>query len=141
MDEQDEPFGWWGWHWQAPVPMSIMQIIEADSTDTNTMAVLWAMLSRRASILVAAEPPMAVNRPPHARYQPLRERHLWPGGAPLPFRAYPGAGRGSGVRSQESARDTQPSVLSPQSFARARCASRAALSLGPQNRHLRALLR
>jgi hypothetical protein len=36
-----------------------MQIIEAGSTDTDTMALLWAMLQRRASILVAAEPPMA----------------------------------------------------------------------------------
>jgi hypothetical protein len=36
-----------------------MQIIRAGSTDTDTMAVLWAMLSRRASIIVAAEPPMA----------------------------------------------------------------------------------
>jgi hypothetical protein len=59
MDEQEEPFGWWGWHWQPPVPLSIMQIIEAGSTDTATMALLWAMLSRRASLIVAAEPPMA----------------------------------------------------------------------------------
>jgi hypothetical protein len=59
MDEHEEPFGWWGWHWQPAVPMSIMQIIDAGSTDTDMMAVLWAMLARRASILVAAEPPMA----------------------------------------------------------------------------------
>ena len=58
-DEQEEPFGWWGWHWQPPVPLSIMQIIEAGSTDTELMALLWAMLSRRASVIVAAEPPMA----------------------------------------------------------------------------------
>ena len=36
-----------------------MQIIDAGSTDTRLMALLWAMLSRRASIIVAAEPPMA----------------------------------------------------------------------------------
>lgn len=59
MDEQEEPFAWWGWHWQPPVPMSIMQLIEAGSADTEVMAVLWAMLARRASIIVAAEPPMA----------------------------------------------------------------------------------
>ncbi len=59
MDEYDEPYGWWGWHWQAPVPLSIMQIIDAGSADTDLMALLWAMLSRRASVLVAAEPPMA----------------------------------------------------------------------------------
>ncbi|MDQ3929627.1 MAG: hypothetical protein M3328_10840 [Chloroflexota bacterium] len=59
MDEHEEPFGWWGWHWQPPVPLSVMQIIDAGSADTGIMALLWAMLSRRASILVAAEPPMA----------------------------------------------------------------------------------
>ncbi len=59
MDDYEEPFGWWGWHWQPPVPLSIMQIIDAGSTDTDMMAVLWAMMARRASVLVAAEPPMA----------------------------------------------------------------------------------
>lgn len=59
MDEQDEPFGWWGWHWQPAIPLSVMQIIEAGSTDTGLMALVWAMLQRRASVLVAAEPPMA----------------------------------------------------------------------------------
>ncbi len=59
MEEHDEPFGWWGWHWQPAVPLSIMQIIEAGSADTKLMALVWAMLARRASVLVAAEPPMA----------------------------------------------------------------------------------
>ncbi len=59
MDSNDEPFGWWGWHWQPAVPLSIMQIIDAGSADVDIVAVLWAMLARRASVLVAAEPPMA----------------------------------------------------------------------------------
>lgn len=59
MDEHDEPFGWWGWHWQPAIPLSIMQIINAGSLDTQMAAALWAMLARRASVLVAAEPPMA----------------------------------------------------------------------------------
>lgn len=59
MDDNEEPFGWWGWHWQPAVPLSIMQIVEAGSTDTALMSLLWAMLSRRASVIVAAEPPMA----------------------------------------------------------------------------------
>src|SRR5207237_4449074 len=59
MDEREEPFGWWGWHWQPPVPLSIMQIMADGSADLVVMALLWAMLSRRASVLVAAEPPMA----------------------------------------------------------------------------------
>jgi hypothetical protein len=39
--------------------MSVMQLIEAGSLDSSLLALLWAMLSRRASLLVAAEPPMA----------------------------------------------------------------------------------
>ncbi|MDQ6692860.1 MAG: hypothetical protein M3014_00330 [Chloroflexota bacterium] len=59
MDDQEEPYGWWGWHWQPPVPLSVMQLILAGSADTDLMALIWAMLSRRASVMVAAEPPMA----------------------------------------------------------------------------------
>src|SRR3954470_1928122 len=59
MDDHEEPFGWWGWHWQPAVPLSIMQIMNAGSTDSDITALLWAMLARRASVLVAAEPPMA----------------------------------------------------------------------------------
>jgi hypothetical protein len=59
MDDNDEPFGWWGWHWQPAVPLSIMQLINAWCFDSDTMALLWAMLARRASVIVAAEPPMA----------------------------------------------------------------------------------
>jgi hypothetical protein len=60
MDEnEDEPFGWWGWHWQPAVPLSIIQLVQAGSTDTSLMSLLWSMLARRASVLVAAEPAMA----------------------------------------------------------------------------------
>ena len=59
MDENEEPFGWWGWHWQPPVPMSVMEIVDAGSADTALMSLLWAMLANRASVIVAAEPPMA----------------------------------------------------------------------------------
>src|SRR5438045_2507453 len=59
MEDYDEPFGWWGWHWQPPVPLSVIQLIEARSFDTQAMALLWALLARRASIIVGAEPPMA----------------------------------------------------------------------------------
>jgi hypothetical protein len=82
MYDQEEPFGWWGWHWQPPVPLSIMQIIEAGSADTDIIALLWAMMSRRASVIVAAEPPMAGKTttltalldliPPHSKRVYLR---------------------------------------------------------------------
>src|SRR3982751_1490318 len=60
MDEtEEEPFGWWGWHWEPAVPLSILQLIQAGSTDTSLMSLLWAMLGRRASVIVAAEPALA----------------------------------------------------------------------------------
>jgi hypothetical protein len=58
-EDYDEPFGWWGWHWQPPVPLSVIQLIEARSFDVKLMALLWSLLARRASIIVGAEPPMA----------------------------------------------------------------------------------
>jgi hypothetical protein len=59
MEDRAEPFNWWGWHWQPPQPLSVMQLIEAGSLDTDLLALLWAMLARRASLIVAAEPPLA----------------------------------------------------------------------------------
>src|SRR3954468_5834195 len=58
-DDYDEPFSWWGWHWQPPVPLSVIQLIEARSFDTKLMALIWALLARRASVIVGAEPPLA----------------------------------------------------------------------------------
>src|SRR5215203_1943318 len=58
-EDYEEPFGWWGWHWQPPVPLSVIQLIEARSFDVKLMALLWSLLARRASIIVGAEPPMA----------------------------------------------------------------------------------
>jgi hypothetical protein len=58
-EDYEEPFGWWGWHWQPPQPLSVIQLIEAQSFDTSLMALLWLLLNRRASIIVGAEPPMA----------------------------------------------------------------------------------
>ena len=58
-EDYDEPFGWWGWHWQPPQPLSVVQLIESRSFDVPLMALLWTLLARRASIIVGAEPPMA----------------------------------------------------------------------------------
>ena len=40
-EDYEEPFGWWGWHWQPPVPL-VIQLIEARSFDHRAMALLWA---------------------------------------------------------------------------------------------------
>jgi hypothetical protein len=57
--EYEEPFGWWGWHWQPPQPLSVVQLLDAESFDAETLGLIWALLARRASVLVGAEPPLA----------------------------------------------------------------------------------
>ncbi len=57
--DYEEPFGWWGWHWQPPQPLSVVQLLDARSFDTETLALVWALLARRASVIVGAEPPLA----------------------------------------------------------------------------------
>jgi|SRR5579859_6555308 len=57
--DYDEPFGWWGWHWQPPQPLSVVQLLDAHSFDVETLALIWALLARRASVIVGAEPPLA----------------------------------------------------------------------------------
>ncbi|HUS15497.1 MAG TPA: hypothetical protein VM536_10840 [Chloroflexia bacterium] len=58
-EDYDEPFGWWGWHWQPPQPLSVVELLDAHSFDAETLALIWALLARRASVIVGAEPPLA----------------------------------------------------------------------------------
>ncbi len=58
-DDYDEPFGWWGWHWQPPQPLSVIDLIDAGSFDAGMLGLVWMLLARRASVIVGAEPPMA----------------------------------------------------------------------------------
>ncbi len=53
------PEGWWGYHWTAPRPMSVVEIIRSGSIDARLMATLWAVVARRRSVMLASEPPMA----------------------------------------------------------------------------------
>jgi hypothetical protein len=53
------PEGWWGYHWTLPRPMSAVEIVESGSLDARLMATLWAVLSRRRSVMLASEAPMA----------------------------------------------------------------------------------
>ncbi|HEX5503419.1 MAG TPA: type II secretion system protein E [Thermomicrobiales bacterium] len=50
-----EPYGWWGYQWHAPEPLSIVALIAAGSLDARTAALLWLALERRASLVVAAQ--------------------------------------------------------------------------------------
>jgi len=53
------PEGWWGYHWTLPRPMSAVEIVESGSLDARLMATLWAVISRRRSVMLASEAPMA----------------------------------------------------------------------------------
>lgn len=51
-----EPFFWWGPVWTPPAPRSVIDLIQARVMPARTAALLWALLTRRASIAVVAGP-------------------------------------------------------------------------------------
>jgi hypothetical protein len=55
-DAYREPFGWWGPVWSPPAPRSVLDLIDDGVLSADLAAVLWALLARRASIVVAAGP-------------------------------------------------------------------------------------
>ncbi|MDQ3411721.1 MAG: hypothetical protein M3509_06330 [Chloroflexota bacterium] len=52
----DEPFVWWGPRWEPPSERTIVDLIRAGMLSTRVAALLWGMLARRATVLVAAGP-------------------------------------------------------------------------------------
>jgi hypothetical protein len=57
MRALNQPVSWWGWHWEPPVPMSIIELIQAGNMNARLAAMLWIAMERGASLIVAAEPP------------------------------------------------------------------------------------
>ena len=57
MRALNQPTSWWGWHWEPPVPMSIIELINAGNLNAHLAAMLWIAMERGASLIVAAEPP------------------------------------------------------------------------------------
>ena len=55
-DPYAAPFGWWGPVWSAPAPRSVPDLLADGVLDGPTAGVLWALLARRASVVVAAGP-------------------------------------------------------------------------------------
>lgn len=51
------PVGWWGWSWQAPVPMSLPELVAARDLDPRAAALCSAVLAAHGSLLVAARRP------------------------------------------------------------------------------------
>jgi hypothetical protein len=59
MRAANQPVSWWGWHWEPPVPLSIVQILQAGNMPPRLAAMFWLAMERGASIIVAADPPSA----------------------------------------------------------------------------------
>jgi hypothetical protein len=53
------PEGWWGYHWEPPQPMSAVELIATPTIDARLMATLWAVVSRRKSVMLSSEAPQA----------------------------------------------------------------------------------
>ena len=53
------PEGWWGYHWAPPRPMSAVELIGTPTVDSRLMAMLWAVVSRRRSVMLSSEAPQA----------------------------------------------------------------------------------
>jgi hypothetical protein len=53
------PEGWWGYHWEPPQPMSAVELIGTPTIDARLMATLWAVVSRRKSVMLSSEAPQA----------------------------------------------------------------------------------
>src|SRR3990172_9900501 len=55
MRAANQPVSWWGWHWEPPVPLSIVQILRAGNMPPPPAAGFWLALERGASLIVAAD--------------------------------------------------------------------------------------
>jgi len=51
-----EAFGWWGPVWRTPEPRSIVQLIRDGVLPSDVAAAIWALVARRASVVVVAGP-------------------------------------------------------------------------------------
>jgi hypothetical protein len=57
MRALNRPTSWWGWNWEQPIPMSIIELIEAGNMDSRVAALFWVAMERGASLIIAADPP------------------------------------------------------------------------------------
>ena len=57
MRALNRPESWWGWHWEPPVPMSVIELIQAGNLSARLAALFWIAMERGASLIVAADPP------------------------------------------------------------------------------------
>jgi hypothetical protein len=59
MRAANQPVSWWGWHWEPPVPLSLVDVLQAGNMPPRLAAMFWLAMERGASVIVAAQPPSA----------------------------------------------------------------------------------
>jgi hypothetical protein len=59
MRAANQPVSWWGWHWESPVPMSLVEVLQAGNMSPRLAAMFWLAMERGASLIVASAPPSA----------------------------------------------------------------------------------
>jgi len=59
MRAANQPVSWWGWHWEPPVPLSLVEVLQAGNMPPRLAAMFWLAMERGASLIVAADPPLA----------------------------------------------------------------------------------
>ncbi len=59
MRAANQPVSWWGWHWEPPVPLSLVQVLQAGNMPPRLAAMFWLAMERGASLIIAADPPSA----------------------------------------------------------------------------------
>ncbi|MCX4766087.1 hypothetical protein OG562_34965 [Streptomyces sp. NBC_01275] len=52
----EQPYHWWGLRTTEPEPLSVLELVDAGTFDTESIALLWFLLQKPASILVSALP-------------------------------------------------------------------------------------
>ena len=53
------PEGWWGYHWEPPTAMSAVELMGTPAFDSRLVALLWAIVARRRSVMLSSEAPQA----------------------------------------------------------------------------------
>ncbi len=84
----DEPFGWWGPVWASPEAHSIGDLIEDEILTAESAALLWMLIERRASLVVAAGPSGAGKTTlltALLEFLPAGTRRIYPRGCYEPF--------------------------------------------------------
>src|SRR3972149_5021968 len=64
MRAANQPASWWGWHWEQPVPLSLVEILQAGNLTPRLAAMFWPAMEGGAGPIAGGGPPPRPNAPP-----------------------------------------------------------------------------